>query len=111
MSEFEISLLCSSVISYYQVQNGISPVKRLYVRNASDFDCENIEISVSSKPDFLLPVSEIQAVFPARANLRFDGIACGAVHDFHAPALSDADVQRCRTSKSIRNALYRSAFC
>ena len=62
MSEFEISLLCSSVISYYQVQNGISPVKRLYVRNASDFDCENIEISVSSKPDFLLPVSEIQAV-------------------------------------------------
>lgn len=75
MSEFEISLLCSSVISYYQVQNGISPVKRLYVRNASDFDCENIEISVSSKPDFLLPVSEIQAVFPARANLRFDGIA------------------------------------
>ena len=27
MSEFEISLLCSSVISYYQVQNGISPVK------------------------------------------------------------------------------------
>ena len=70
MSEFEISLLCSSVISYYQVQNGISPVKRLYVRNASDFDCENIEISVSSKPDFLLPVSEIQAVFPARANLR-----------------------------------------
>lgn len=75
MSEFEISLLCSSVISYYQVQNGISPIKRLYVRNASDFDCENIEISVSSKPDFLLPVSEIQAVFPARANLRFDGIA------------------------------------
>lgn len=27
------------------------------------------------KARFLLPVSEIQAVFPARANLRFDGIA------------------------------------
>lgn len=75
MSEFEISLVCSSTISYYQAQNEISPVKRLYVRNASDFDYEDVEIVVSSKPDFLLPVSEKQAVFPARANLRFDGIA------------------------------------
>ena len=36
--EVEITLECSSAVSYYQIQNDTSPIKRLYVKNTSGAD-------------------------------------------------------------------------
>lgn len=73
MPDFEITLNCSDTVSYYQVQNGISPVKRLYIKNTSDTDYRDVTVEISSSPGFLLDAREKLETFPAKANLRFDG--------------------------------------
>ncbi len=73
-NKFVVKFDCASPLSYYMVQNGISPVQRLYIRNSSSEDAENVTVEVSSSPSFLLPEERVQDVFPARANLRFDGM-------------------------------------
>ena len=73
MPDFEITLNCSDTVSYYQVQNGISPVKRLYIKNTSDTDYRDVTVEISSSPGFLLEAREKLETFPSKANLRFDG--------------------------------------
>lgn len=73
-NKFTVNMNCSSSVSYFFVQNAISPIKRLHIKNATHDDMENVTVSVSSRPDFLLPTEIVQEVFPARANLRFDGL-------------------------------------
>ena len=51
----EITASCSKVLSYFHLQNNISPIKRLYVKNSSDTERENITIRIHSEPKFLLP--------------------------------------------------------
>ncbi len=72
--KFVVKFDCATPVSYYMVQNGISPIQRLYIKNSSAEDAENVAIEVSSSPSFLLPEERVQEVFPSRANLRFDGM-------------------------------------
>lgn len=68
----EITLECAPVVNYYQVQNGISPIRRLYVKNRSNEDKENLKVRVTSQPDFMLPYEIEQAILPRRTNAKFD---------------------------------------
>lgn len=72
--KFVVKFDCASPVSYYMVQNGISPIQRLYIRNSSSEDVGNVTVEVFSTPAFLLPEERVQEVFPSRANLRFDGM-------------------------------------
>lgn len=71
----EITLECSPAVSYYQIQNDTSPVKRLYVKNTSGEDIENLEVRISSTPDFLLPCTIGQNVLPRRTTAKFETTA------------------------------------
>ncbi len=54
MANVEISVETNGVVGYYHYTKSISPIKRLYVK--SDEDIDDIKISVTSSPEFLLPV-------------------------------------------------------
>lgn len=71
---FDINLSCNSYVSYYHLQNGISPIKRLYVKNISGEDKENISVKVYSKPEFLLNQELLQEFMPRRSTVKFDGL-------------------------------------
>lgn len=71
-SEIDITLNCSNVVSYFHLQNGISPIKRLYVKNTAQIDKENIRLKVYSEPAFLMPLELEQAVLPRRATTKFE---------------------------------------
>ena len=68
----EISLDCSSVVSYFSIQNDISPIKRLYLKNTSAEDIEGVKIKVTSTPDFIIPFETEQSVLPRKTNLKFE---------------------------------------
>ena len=73
--EVEITLECGSAVSYYQIQNDTSPIKRLYVKNTSGADIENLYVRISSQPDFLLPCTIEQSVLPRRTTAKFETTA------------------------------------
>lgn len=75
MSNFSINVNCTNSVSYYLVQNRISPIQRLSIKNTSSQDIADVTVRISSTPEFLLPADITQEVFPARANLRFDDAA------------------------------------
>ncbi|MDD4839885.1 MAG: DUF4011 domain-containing protein [Clostridia bacterium] len=68
----EISLNCSSTVGYYNVQNEISPIKRLYIKNLTYEDMENVTVTISSSPAFILPMQITQEIMPRRANVKFE---------------------------------------
>lgn len=70
--QIEINLSCSNFVSYYNIQNNTSPIKRLYVKNKSGQDLENVRIRVFSAPDFLVPIEIEQELLSRKYNTRFD---------------------------------------
>lgn len=74
-SSIEITLNCAGVISYFHLQNGVSPIKRLYVKNTGAADKENVKIRISSKPEFLLENEIEQELLPRRATIKFETTA------------------------------------
>ena len=73
--DVEISLECSGSVSYYQIISDTSPIKRLYVKNTSGADIENLRVRISSQPDFLLPCAIEQSVLPRRTTAKFETTA------------------------------------
>lgn len=71
---FIINLNCAAQADYYMVQNGTSPVQRLYIKNNSADNIEKVVVEVSSTPAFLLQEERSVETFAARANLRFGSI-------------------------------------
>ena len=68
----EITASCAKVVSYFHLQNGISPVKRLYVKNSSDTERENLRIRISSEPKFLVPCEITDVRLPRRTTAKFE---------------------------------------
>ena len=68
----EITASCAKVVGYFHLQNNITPVKRLYVKNSSDEDKENIKIKISSSPAFLLPTEITDIRLPRRTTAKFE---------------------------------------
>ena len=68
----DITASCAKVISYFHLQNGISPIKRLYVKNSSDTDREGLRIKISSEPKFILPFEMTGVKIPRRTTAKFD---------------------------------------
>ena len=68
----EITASCSKVLSYFHLQNNISPIKRLYVKNSSDTERENITIRIHSEPKFLLPCEINDVRLPRKTTAKFD---------------------------------------
>ena len=68
----EITASCAKVVGYFHLQNNITPVKRLYVKNSSDEDKENIKIKISSTPAFLLPTEITDIRLPRRTTAKFE---------------------------------------
>ena len=68
----EITASCAKVVGYFHLQNNITPVKRLYVKNSSDEDKENIKIRISSSPAFLLPTEITDIRLPRRTTAKFE---------------------------------------
>ena len=73
--DVEITLECSGSVSYYQIISDTSPIKRLYVKNTSGADIENLRVRISSQPDFLLPCAIEQSVLPRRTTAKFETTA------------------------------------
>ena len=68
----DITASCAKVVSYYHLQNGISPIKRLYVKNSSDTEKEGLRIKISSEPKFLLPTEITDVRIPRRTTAKFE---------------------------------------
>ena len=68
----EITASCAKVVSYFHLASNISPIKRLYIKNLSDEDRENITVRVSSEPEFLLPTEITGIRLPRRTTAKFD---------------------------------------
>lgn len=68
----DITASCAKVVSYYHLQNGISPIKRLYVKNSSDTEREGLTIRISSEPGFILPCEMTDIRIPRRTTAKFD---------------------------------------
>lgn len=68
----DITASCAKVVSYYHLQNGISPIKRLYVKNSSDTEREGMRIKISSEPKFLLPTEITDVRIPRRTTAKFE---------------------------------------
>lgn len=73
--EIEITFECSPLLSYYQVSNDVSPIKRLYIKNVSGEDKENLTVNICSVPDFLIPYSCNQSVLPRKTTAKFEHTA------------------------------------
>jgi hypothetical protein len=70
MANVEISVETNGVVGYYHYTKSISPIKRLYVK--SDEDIDDVKISVTSSPEFLLPVEFGGETLPRRSKVNFD---------------------------------------
>ena len=68
----EITASCAKVVSYFHLASNISPIKRLYIKNLSDEDRENITVRISSEPEFLLPTEITGIRLPRRTTAKFD---------------------------------------
>ena len=68
----DITASCAKVVSYYHLQNGISPIKRLYVKNSSDTERDGLRIRISSEPKFLLPTEITDVRIPRRTTAKFE---------------------------------------
>ena len=68
----DITASCAKVVSYYHLQNGISPIKRLYVKNSSDEERSGLRIRISSEPKFLLPHEITDVRIPRRTTAKFE---------------------------------------
>ncbi len=68
----EITASCAKVIGYFHLQNNVPPVKRLYVKNSSEEDRENIKIKIGSSPAFLLPTEITDIRLPRRTTAKFE---------------------------------------
>lgn len=68
----EITLNCTAELNYGVILGKNSPLKRLYVRNTSSEDEENVVIKIYSEPDFLLPVEVEQPLLPRRCTTKFE---------------------------------------
>lgn len=68
----EIAASCANVLSYYHLQSNVSPIKRLYVKNSSDNERENVKINVYSEPKFLLPTEITDVRLPRRTTAKFE---------------------------------------
>lgn len=68
----EITASCAKVISYFHLQNGISPIKRLYVKNSSDSERTDVKIRITSEPKFLLPCDIADITLPRRTTAKFE---------------------------------------
>lgn len=71
----EITLECAPSVSYWHIQNDVSPIKRLYVKNVSGEDKENVTVRISSSPDFLLPNTIEQNLLPRKTTAKFENAA------------------------------------
>lgn len=70
MANVEISIETNEVVGYYHYTKSISPLRRLYVK--SDEDIEDVRISITSSPEFLLPVEFGGETLPRRSKVNFD---------------------------------------
>ncbi|MEG1791020.1 MAG: DUF4011 domain-containing protein [Clostridia bacterium] len=68
----EISFNANNNVSYYSLQNELSPIKRLYIKSLYAEDLENLEIKIHSVPEFLLPMEIEQELLPRRSTIKFD---------------------------------------
>lgn len=71
-SNVEITASCSRVVGYFHLQNNVSPVKRLYVKNSSDEERENVKINIYSEPQFLIPCEITDVRLPRRTTAKFE---------------------------------------
>lgn len=71
-SFIEILPDCLKVTGYFHLLNEKSPIRRLYVKNKSVEDAENIELKIYSEPEFMLPCEIKQELLPRRSTAKFE---------------------------------------
>ena len=68
----KIDLQCSNSVSYYHLQNNISPLKRLYIKNITQEDIKNVTVKITSNPNFILPATIEQELLPRNSTVKFE---------------------------------------
>ncbi len=71
-SLLSIALTCSRTVGYFNVQNDVNTIKRLYVRNGSEEDVADARIRISSSPAFLIPTETELSVLPRKSTTKFE---------------------------------------
>ena len=66
-----LELQLSPIVSYYMLQTGVSPFNRLYVKNYSDEEIDDVTVEITSQPGFLLPFSKT-VTLPRKSVLNFE---------------------------------------
>lgn len=67
-----IAAECCDTVSYAMIPGGESPFHRLYVKNNTDEDIKDVTVTVTSRPEFILPVTFDQPLLPRRSTLNFE---------------------------------------
>lgn len=67
----ELDVNLNNAISYYMLLSSVSPINRLYVKNLTDTDLDNVTVSVHSEPAFLLPQTITGQRLPRRTTVNF----------------------------------------
>jgi hypothetical protein len=70
--KIQLDINFNNVISYYMLLSATTPINRLYVKNMTDENIENVTVSISSTPAFLLPRTIEQQFLPRKSTLSFD---------------------------------------
>ena len=68
----EIDADCSSVIGYSMIPGYGLPINRLFVKNLTNEDIEEITVCIVSKPQFLVSTIINQDLLPRKSKVSFD---------------------------------------
>lgn len=70
--KIELDINFNNTISYYMMLSSSTPINRLYVKNTSDEDLEDVTVSIFSNPAFLLSRKIEQKLLPRKTTLKFE---------------------------------------
>lgn len=68
----QLELNCADRAGYRTFSRGDSPVNRLYVKNISESDIDDLSVKVYSEPEFLLPFSVSGQSIPRCSTIKFE---------------------------------------
>lgn len=71
IKQIEIEAEFQKAVSYYMIVTGTSPVSRLYVKNTTEEDIEDVRVEIISEPAFTVPFC-VETTLPRLSTIKFE---------------------------------------
>ena len=71
IKQIEIEAEFQKAVSYYMIVTGTSPVSRLYVKNTTEEDIEDVRVEIISEPAFTMPFC-VETTLPRLSTIKFE---------------------------------------